>query len=206
MTICSKEVNKTAVTEKIDLSKEIRDWKDAQLGKEVRAAQISVLEKTQTHINAAIEHVNQSASEVQNAAAETQRLNQKAEGTLKRADETVDYADEILEETVRQAREILNDGAQHTKEAAESAKLSESWARGGTESRQGENTDNSMYYSQQAKTEAGRAKEEADRASQYSQIVAPGFYFNPEDGNLYMKSGVGVSFLLSDARLYWKIG
>lgn len=54
---------------------------------------------------------------------------------------------------------------QHKEDASESALLSESWAHGETGVRIGEDSDNSRYYSQQAKTQADRAKEEADRAS-----------------------------------------
>lgn len=75
---------------------------------------------------------------------------------------------------------------------------SKSWAVGGTGSRDGEGEDNSQWYCQQA-------KEEADRAAQYSQIVAPRFYFNPSDSTLYIKEGAGVSFLVSESRLYWKV-
>ena len=42
---------------------------------------------------------------------------------------------------------------------------SKSWAVGGTGTREGEDTNNSQYYSQQSKVEADRAKSEADRAA-----------------------------------------
>lgn len=54
---------------------------------------------------------------------------------------------------------------QHKNGAEDSAVLSESWARGGTGIRPGENADSSKYWSDQSKTEADRAKTEADRAS-----------------------------------------
>lgn len=46
-----------------------------------------------------------------------------------------------------------------------SAKEAESYAHGGTGTREGEDTDNALYYKNQSKSEADRAKEEADRAS-----------------------------------------
>lgn len=53
----------------------------------------------------------------------------------------------------------------HKADAENYAKLSESWARGGTGIREGEDSDSSLYWSQQSKIEADRAKSEADRAS-----------------------------------------
>lgn len=73
-----------------------------------------------------------------------------------------------------------------------------SWAVGGTESRDGEDTDNSKWYSEQSKASA-------DLAAQYSKITAPGFYFDQETSKLYMKAGVGVEFIVIDSRLYWKV-
>ena len=61
--------------------------------------------------------------------------------------------------------------------ASNSAKLSESWAVGGTSTRDGEDIDNSKYYAEQAKTSETNAKasetaakEAADRASSITQI------------------------------------
>lgn len=55
-------------------------------------------------------------------------------------------------------------------------------------------------------TEANRAQAEADRAAQYSGIVAPGFYVDHETMSLYMKTGVGVDFIVADGnKLCWKI-
>lgn len=61
--------------------------------------------------------------------------------------------------------------------ASNSAKLSESWAIGGTSTRDGEDIDNSKYYAEQAKTSETNAKasetaakEAADKASSITQI------------------------------------
>lgn len=54
---------------------------------------------------------------------------------------------------------------QHKDDAASSALLSESWAHGETGIREGETKDNSKYWSEQSKSEANRAREEADRAA-----------------------------------------
>lgn len=68
--------------------------------------------------------------------------------------------------------DLLSDmqvAAAHAESYAQSSKLSakeaESYARGGTDTREGEDADNALYYKEQAKAEADRAKSEADRAS-----------------------------------------
>ena len=171
----------------IDLSPEISNWKNASCGEEVRGAGITSLEKMQEIANETIVQVNQTVEQVN----ETERT---ANDAVNRANNTLNHADEVLRDATQQADN-----------SAGSAVLSRSWAVGGTGSRSGEDTDNSEYYSRQAKTSAGSAKNEADRAAQYSQIVAPGFYFDPAESTLYIKAGVGVDFVTVDSVLYWKI-
>ncbi len=55
-------------------------------------------------------------------------------------------------------------------------------------------------------TEADRAKVEADKAAQYSSIVAPEFYLDTDTMTLCMKDGVGVDFVVTeDNVICWKI-
>ena len=49
---------------KIDLSKEINDWKNAVYGREVRNASSSAFEKLQTIINGTVSNVNEAASQI----------------------------------------------------------------------------------------------------------------------------------------------
>lgn len=189
----------------IDLSPERKIWADAEYGEEVRGAGISSLQKTEDVINSTVDEVNRAAVDVQNAAKNTEKLNQKSNEVLNRANETVDHANDILDEAAQRAGEIFESAKQQVSISAGNATLSESWAVGGTDVRDGENTNNAMYYSQQSETQADRAKTEADRAARYSQIIAPGFYFDPAEAKLYMKAGVGVDFMVQDARLYWKV-
>lgn len=171
----------------IDLSAEISDWRDARYGRQVRAAQISALQKTMAQMNGAIDYVSEKGTEVEQTKAQ---------------------ADEILEQA-QQINTTANQKAEEAKAsasaAADSAKTSESWAVGGTGTRDGENTNNSKYWSSQSQSQADRAKEEADRASQYSNIIAPGFMIDPDTMQLYMKSGVGVTFGVFDGVLAWQI-
>ena len=65
---------------------------------------------------------------------------------------------------------------------------------------------NSATSASASLTEANRAQTEADRAAQYSSIVAPGFFVDMETMRLYMKTGVGVDFIVADGnKLCWKI-
>ena len=52
----------------IDLSAEIQKWRDARKGKEVRAAGISSLQKTEDVINGTVQQVNQAADDVEDNA------------------------------------------------------------------------------------------------------------------------------------------
>lgn len=89
--------------------------------------------------------------------------------------------------------------------ASASEKAAESWAVGGTSTRTGENTDNSKYYSLQSQNSADRAAAEAANAAKYSEVIAPGFYLDPETMTLYMKSGKAVDFkVVDDNVLCWK--
>lgn len=113
---------------------------------------------------------------------------------------------EKLEESVMSSiRKCVLDAQTAEGTAKREATLSESWATGNTGAREGENTDNSRYYSEQSSLQADRAKDEADRAESYSKITAPGFYFDPETSCLYMKGGQKLDFLLEGATLYWKV-
>lgn len=94
-----------AVTSRIDLSNEILDWEEAELGEEVRSAQISALEKTQTHVNDAIDNVNQAAADVAN---NTVAANQAAE----RANAAAANAN-----NVRQSTEALRQDLQQKKDS-----------------------------------------------------------------------------------------
>lgn len=171
----------------IDLTPEINSWENASCGEEVRGAGITSLEKMQEVANKTIVQVNQTVVQVN----ETEKT---ASDAVNRANNTLNHADEVLRDATQQADN-----------SADSATLSRSWAIGGTGTRNGENTNNSEYYSRQAGTYADNAKNDADRAAQYSQIIAPGFYFDVETATLYMKAGVGVDFVVADSVLYWKI-
>lgn len=200
----------------IDISGEIAAWKNAVKGKDVRGASVRAFEKLQEQTNVCVDYIVEKGESVAQATRDVQAVRQEAQGA-------VDHADKISAENKRYVDNTVADYKQYAdakltetteqKEQAESAKkgadasalLAESWTHGNTGIRVGENTDNASYWSQQSKTDADRAKEEADRASQYSQISAPDFILDIDTGTLYKKGGVGVDFVIDDANLYWKI-
>lgn len=71
-------------------------------------------------------------------------------------------AKKSFDEVTRLEQSVIdhkNAVTQSTNNAEESAKKSESWAVGGTSTRDGEDTDNSKYYCEQAKTYSDKAQE-----------------------------------------------
>lgn len=82
--------------------------------------------------------------------------------------------------------------------AAASATLSKSYSDGGTGTRPGEDTNNSKYYSQQAKIEA-------DKAAVYAEIVLPTVNVNLSTGHLIYSdnSSLTLSANHTDGRLHY---
>lgn len=123
-------------------------------------------------------------------------------------------ATEALEASAREsavaAQESQTAAAGSALQASQSAgaaedysKESESHSHGGTGTRPGENTDNSLYYSQQSKLEYEKAKKEADRAEKFAGFVTPRFLM--ANNRLYLKHGGTVSFIVVNNRMYYKM-
>lgn len=90
------------------------------------------------------------------------------------------------------------------------AKLSQSYANGTSGVREGENTDNSKYYSEESRNsmqlaanQAEKAKSEAERASMYANFVTPSFIIS---GNrLYVNEKSTAKFVIHENKLYIKL-
>lgn len=93
--------------------------------------------------------------------------------------------------------------AQSAGAAADYSKESESHSHGGTGTRPGEDTDNSLFYSEQSRKEYERAKEEADRAEKFSGFVTPDFLML--NNQVYIKIGGTVDFILLNNQIYYKM-
>lgn len=172
---------------KIDLSQEIKKWIEAVKGREVRAANTSAFEKIQTVVNDTVDDVNQASEDVKTAASDVADAAKAAADTVKRSGETLDHADEVLKGATQQASN-----------SAGSAKLAESWSGGGTGIREDEDSNNSRYFSRQAESEAGRAKQEADRAAVIAEVTYPSFEMIYANGHLIVDQGKNVTVRLDD--------
>lgn len=154
-------------------------------------------------------------AEAERATAESERKAAEearalAEEERENAFEASEAAREATFQTAEDARQAeydahIADFDKDRQELKDYAASSESWAIGGTGSRAGEDEDNSKYYSERSAEEAAAAKESAETAAKYAQIIAPDFYLDIDTGRLYMKGGVGVDFKLEDGKLYWKV-
>ena len=100
-----------------------------------------------------------------------------------------------LEATIMAA---IREYTQNAQIAADSAVThdegAQSWAVGGTGSREDEDTDNSKYYSE-------KAREYADNAASYANILLPEFYVNLTTGHLWVKEGNNVDVYIENDHL-----
>lgn len=88
---------------------------------------------------------------------------------VKLAQQTVEEAQQTVEEaqrTVEEAQRLRDDVQTYPPIAERHARTAESWARGGTGIREGEDTDNAKYYSEQIGNSANEAKEYAEQAAE----------------------------------------
>lgn len=206
--MANKDIVLTAATPPphIDINAEIQGWEKAQKGRDVRKYNVSALTKLQDQSNNAVDYIAEKGAASDQAVADVEIVRQAAQDAVDHANEISaeykQYADTKLTETTEQ-RQL----AETAKQGADSAAtLAESWAVGGTGSRQSEDDNNSKAHADRAKTEADRSTTEADRAAQYANIVAPGFYVDVDTMELYMKAGVGVDFVVADDNiLCWKV-
>lgn len=135
------------------------DIKDVAVDVErIEAAAASALESEENALNSA------------NSAV------QSAETAIQKAEEAEESAN-ISSTKAEQATEGASTATQKASEAAESAEnvrnmseVSQSYAVGGTGTREGEDTDNAKYYNQQASDNADRAEEAAERASAVADV------------------------------------
>lgn len=156
-----------------EISKEINAFRDAAKGEEVRGSMISLAIKVNADGENALTEVAAQITRIDGIAVQ-------ATQTLNNANTAITTANEAISE----AQDTLAEGEHQVQQAAGSAVLANSWARGGTGTRTGENSDNSYFYSLQSQTEASRAKVQADRAEMYAGFVVPEFWVNFVSGEM----------------------
>lgn len=125
-----------------------------------------------------------------------------ADAALRQAENAKNHAD-AADKSQTAAAGNAAQAAQSAGAAADFSKESESHSHGGTGTRPGEDTDNSLYYSQLSRQEYERAKEEADRAEKFSGFVKPQFLLL--NNRLYLKRGSTVEFITANNRIYFKM-
>ena len=181
-----------------DISKEIKDFKDAVYGEDVRGSMISLAIKVNTDGENALSQVAQQVTRIDGIAVEATQTLEDAQSAITAANTATGRADDAITE----AENTLNEGAQQVQQAAGSAAIAESWAIGNKGIRPGENINNSKYFSDQSKADADRAKQEADRAAQYSAVVAPTFRIDWDAMQLIQDTqGTGIIFEMDDNKV-----
>lgn len=110
----------------------------------------------------------------------------------------------VSEEVRGQAEAAVQQAAGAASDASASAEEAEAWAHGRDDYPETV-MDNSLYWCRLSGSEAERAKQEADRAQMISGVLAPEFWFDPEESKVYIRNGNGVEFILEESRLYWKL-
>lgn len=126
-----------------------------------------------------------------------------------------DYLADIRVESAK-AEQSASEAARSELNAENSATESESWARGGTGTRSGEDTDNSMYYSSQSKASADISKEyltkvekagkdAVDLINNAIDISTPEFIVDLSTGHLMYSGGRFDFSVNSNGHLMWGI-
>ncbi len=102
----------------------------------------------------------QDARDAADAAEETQsEIEDALADAVADATETAENAAASAEDSAQAAFDSADDADESADNAAESATLAESYAKGGTSTRTGEDTDNAKYYKEQAATSEEKAQE-----------------------------------------------
>lgn len=108
---------------------------------------------------------------------------------------------EAVEAWAKLAEEHMNAAAYSAESAEDMARLSESWAVGGTGTRAGEDTDNSKYYSERSRASSEEAKgyvdeveqkgnEAVDKIEKALDVLTPSFLIDLSTGHILYDDAV----------------
>ena len=183
----------------INLAPERKEWMEAVYGEEVRAANVSAFVKIENQLNDTVDKIIGAVNEMHETAETAQDALDDAAEVLEKANTAIDTANQATDA----ADATLQRAEGTVVEAQGWSDMAKSWAIGEGNVREDESSNNSKYFAQRAALEYQNAKNEADRAKQYSSITQPDFLI--QDNRLYYKAGTGVQFVTSGNRLYWKI-
>lgn len=104
-------------------------------------------------VEGAVEAAQTAAQTAGQAADEAESARDEAQSIR----DSIEVDREALQQAVTSAQQSASDAAGSAEDAADSATLAESWAQGGTGTRQGEDTDNAEYWANQAQGYAQEA-------------------------------------------------
>lgn len=161
--------------------------------------------------NALQSEQNSKVSELNSAKSEINALQyaQDAEEYKNDASLSASSAKESKEASAlsaEQAEQSALSASDNASKAESSSLEAESWAHGDTGFREGENINNSKYYSEQSKLCAEQAKIEAENAQKYAKVTAPDFFIDTDNMTLYIKVGMIIDFIVDENNvMYWSI-
>lgn len=171
----------------------------------IKIATEEATNRAETAANSANESATWASSSANAAATSAAEAKQTAANFNQ---SVIDTTNEFKAEVKKTSDDFKDEAAKLAEQCSrEAAKDAESWAVGGTGTRTGEDMNNSKYYSEVSKSNASAAEEAAKLAKDYSTIVMPDLYLDPDSGIVYKKTGVGIDVQLDEdtAKLYWKI-
>ena len=146
-----------------------------------------------------------------------QTIKQIAETTQEKADYVIQITGDItkvyfpqIQKYVEQAEKSANDAKESVLNASDFATEAESWAHGGTNTRLGENEDNSEYYSKQSKQYSEKAKDAAENSHFVLDEINKKLQFAEfsidDNGNLIYTDNSPYNFVVeNDGNLYWEV-
>ena len=203
------EIRQATVEEITDIKdsavKETNSIKESAISETIKIKEDAVSELTQIKTDT----LNQTEQIRQQAIKDLETLIQQFDTDMQAlkqevmiAKESVDASHTYISSFEKDLKEILVPKIEgYLKQTEDNAKLAERWAVG-REDMQESLTDNSKYYSEQAKIEHERARQEADRASQYSNVIVPTFHVDWNTMELIQENtGKGIEFTLENGEL-----
>lgn len=147
------------------------------------------------------------AKRSQEAAAVSEQNAAASETAAKESETAAKESETNAAESEANAAASEQTAIQKASEASDSADLSKSYAVGGTGTREGEDTDNSKYYSEQSgeylnkvETAGNNALDAIDNAL---KAAKPEFVTNVKNGHLYYKGGRFMFIVDNNGHLKW---
>lgn len=171
-------------------------------------AKLSETLAAQSEMNAAQSEKNAKLSEEK--TAESQAHAAQSEANAKGSEEAAAKSEANAKASEEAALDSADNAAGKAKEAADSADLSKSYAVGGSGTREGEDTDNSRYYSEISK----QYRDESEQFAQESQSILEDINKKTEctefsvddDGNLIYNDNCPYIFVVDqDGDLQWEV-